>query len=104
MNTDSIDELISKLPPVLFEIPNDEDYAKTLAGQIRAIPITQDTRKAIKQLIQTVEVEARIRELEMLPIMRNGLHTPQKELDIILVDTVRQRIATLQSKDRKGDE
>lgn len=40
-----------------------------------------------------------IAELERLPVMRKGLHTPQKELDIILADTVRQRIAKLKAKE-----
>ena len=55
----------------------------------------------LREMIETYTakkvVEARIKELEMLPVMRQGLHTPQKELDIILVDTVNQRISKLQA-------
>lgn len=49
----------------------------------------------LEQVIKESNRQARIRELEMLPVMRKGLHTSQKELDIILVDTVKQRIKAL---------
>lgn len=52
-------------------------------------------KQAIQEHIESKVLEGRIKELEMLPIMRKALHTPQKDLDIILVDTVNNRIKQL---------
>ena len=61
----------------------------------RPLPNGKTLKQAIQEHIESKVLEGRIKELEMLPIMRKALHTPQKDLDIILVDTVNNRIKQL---------
>ena len=62
-DSSTVDQLISAMPGVKCEFPNDREYCADMAGQIRTFPITQETRQAIKQLLS-----AKLSELlEKLP-------------------------------------
>lgn len=56
-----------------------------------------------KLVLADLITEARIDELQMLPVMRKGLHTLEGEIDIILLDTVKQRIKRLSSQLNGGE-
>lgn len=90
-NNKELDNKISALPPCLLEIPNDKEYAANLAGQVRQVPITLDTRNGIEALITSElqrfadevekEAEALAKQLpDITPI--EGLPTITQELFI----------------------